>query len=90
MAVPGNDLTETAATGLSANGEGKHLQMLSALQTLEVPLALPSWLMAHTFCMGKVTSWPHLICKHGVNQAVLGKLLLRAMWQRYHKVCSSP
>lgn len=90
MAVPGNDLTETAATGLSANGEGKHLQMLSALSTLEVPLALPSWLIAHTFCMGKVTSWPHLLCEHSVSRAVLGKLLLRATWQRHHKVHSSP
>lgn len=53
MAVPDNDLTEAAATGLSANGEGKHLQMLSAVQTLEVPLGLTSWLMAHTFCMGR-------------------------------------
>lgn len=40
MAIPGNDLTEAAATGLSANGEGKHLQMLRALQPLEVPLAM--------------------------------------------------
>lgn len=39
IAVSGNYLTEAAATGLSANGEGKHLHMLSALQTLEVPLA---------------------------------------------------
>lgn len=38
IAVSGNYLTEAAATGLSANGEGKHLHMLSALQTLEVPL----------------------------------------------------
>lgn len=40
MAIPGNDLTEAAAIGLSANGEGKHLQMLRALQPLEVPLAM--------------------------------------------------
>lgn len=90
MAIPGNDLTEAAATGLSANGEGKHVQMLSALQILEVPLALTFWLMAHAFCMGKVTSWFYLKCEHTVNQAVLGNLLLRATWQRNHKDYSSP
>lgn len=78
MAVSGNDLTEAAATGLSANVVGKHLQMLTALQTLEVPLALTSWLMAHAFCMGKVASWPYLKHEHTVNQAALDNLLLRA------------
>lgn len=77
MVVTGNNFTEAAAVGLSAPSEGKHLQVLNALQTLKVLLTWISYLMTHTFCMEKVSSWPYLKHKYPVNQATLDKLLLR-------------
>lgn len=90
MAIPGNDLTEAAATGLSANGEGKQLQMLRALQLLEVPLALTDlWANGTCFLHGKGDLMAYIKHEHTVNQADLGNLLLRATWQRNHKGRSS-